>query len=144
MGVAAQRQIMAVTRVGTVLAWLILAGCTGSNDAGTRVETLASWAATAGMLTEAWSTGAVPRAYSLRALGRVREALDERGRRLHDLPAELRGRVGAALQRLDQVTLEVSQAVSRGEREGLDDARRRLQAEHRALRAAADRLRGHS
>jgi hypothetical protein len=123
---------MTVARLVLIAGLLALAGCSGSGGARD-VRTLASWAATADMVAGAWSDGMAPRAYSLRAVGRAREALTKHARRLDDLPAELRGRVGAALQRLDRAAADLAAAIERRDRAGAAGTRKRLQAEARIL-----------
>ncbi|PYM21118.1 MAG: hypothetical protein DMD78_18805 [Candidatus Rokuibacteriota bacterium] len=134
---------MALLRVVMIAVLLAAAGCGGSGDA-TDVRALASWAATTDMVAAAWTQHEVPRRYSLRAVGRARQALTERGRHLDALPAAARARVGEALQRLDRAVAELAEAIERGDRTGAVPIRARLQAEARTLGEVAAGLEARS
>jgi hypothetical protein len=132
---------MTVRAAATLGAVLLLSGCSGAGAAAD-VTALASWAASADMVAEAWVAGTVPRAYGVRAAGTVHQALEDRARRLRRHP--VRAEVDEALGRLDRAVADLSDAIERGERGRAASTRARLQAEARALRAIARRLESRS
>jgi hypothetical protein len=132
---------MLVRAEATLGAVLLLSGCSGAATAAD-VTALASWAASAEMVAEAWAAGTVPRAYGTRAVRTVHHGLKDRRRHLRRHPVGVD--IDEALGRLDRAVADLSDAIERGERGRAASTRTRLQAEARTLRAIAGRLEARS
>ena len=126
-------------RAGPFLAavFLALAGCGGGTlETASQTAALASWAASADMMAEAWLAGAAPRAYTMRALRGVGDAVSARRRQLDDQPAGVESDIAGVAGRLQSAVAELREAVAGGDRGRAGALRERVRAERRALTAA--------
>lgn len=108
-----------------LLTLLCLAGCgqPPSQKAEAEQQTLRSWAATAGMVGDAWKRRAVPDAYARQTLQAARQALgDTKGR--------------GDLHPLEDTLDQMAAAVRRGDRDGIAPGIARLGEEEKELRGA--------
>lgn len=114
----------------------LVSGC--GDDAATTLRALTSWAATSAMVGRAWADDETPRAYTERALDRVREALEQRRQQLGALPSSLRVSATPVVERVEQRTRQLTDAVRAGDRRHARILASALADEAGALRRLAD------
>jgi hypothetical protein len=112
-----------VPAVGIALS-VLASGCAA--DPAITFRALGSWVATSAMLGRAWADGATPRAYTERALDRVKRELAAQERELGRLPARERAAATPITDRVGNSMRDMTDAVRAGD--------------HRAARALAEGL----
>ena len=111
-----------MTRYGLMLVLVCMTACGTSSpdeEVTTELQTIASWAATAHMVADAWTRGAVPTAYAKQSLQTAQQTLQDEAQTFSQSPAATTQRGAAllqALQQLERMLGMMAQAVEREDR----------------------------
>jgi hypothetical protein len=103
--------------VVAVLLSLSAASCAQDPQKETRQEaqTLASWAATLGMVGDSWREGSVPGRYAEKTIAEVRESVREEGQTINasaTLPADARAALSDHARKLDALASGMRESVT--------------------------------
>jgi hypothetical protein len=101
------------------------------------MQAVASWAATAHMVCEAWLNGAVPTHYARRTLQTAQQKLQKEADTLEQsssIPGDRLAKALEQLQNLEAMVDEMREAVQTGDRASLGQQINQLAAEEEALK----------
>jgi hypothetical protein len=140
MGVALQNGVRIgayLPAVGIASLSVLASGCAA--DPAVTLRALGSWAATSAMLGRAWADGATPRAYTERALDRLKRELVAQERELGRLPARERAAATPITGRASKSTRDMTDAVRTGDRKAARALAETLAVDARRLQQLAGR-----
>jgi hypothetical protein len=104
-------------------------------------QTVASWAATARMVGEAWQKGSVPHAYALETLSNAHKTLSDETKTIEELKpeagAELRDQLLNQTRSINQVIEQMRAAVEKKDNQALAQLVKQLEAEEQTVKATA-------
>ena len=135
----------AIRLSGLLLLLPLLTACQHQSPAvqvQAELKTASSWAATARMVGEKWSGGAVPTRYARRSLEAAADALEESENALNTLAQgvqvagrDLRPEALAEIQKLKQVIAQMSAAIEKQDRAAMTAQISQLSAVEREIAA---------
>lgn len=126
-----------------VLLTLALTYCTRppADQLKNELQTVASWAATARVVGEAWLKGDVPHAYATKTLSNAQETLQEEAKTIEELKPEagtgLRDQLLNQTRSAAQVIDQMRAAVEKRDHQALAQLVKQLEAEEQAVKATA-------
>jgi hypothetical protein len=135
---------MNVSAAGTLLPFAILLASCGSSSSEMRLkalEKLHSWTATARMVSKAWRSGSVSKAYTIDTLKLASQKVGEQTRQLKRVPVPAFGdsHMRGDLDRIGEVIVRLTAAVIRADDASVCQGEEQLAAEEQILNSLRNR-----
>jgi hypothetical protein len=114
---------------------ILVSGC-GKSDSEkltNELKQVASWTATARMVANSCSSGAVPSAYAHRTFENLSEQLQQNAERIQSIPNDRRAQVTTTLQQIQQTVSHMYTAVRQQDRNSLTQLAAQLGDQQKAL-----------